>query len=325
MNPEDIIFKRSKKIEGLAVRGPNFDEAINFDEIVNNFKSIGFQASHLHNAASIVKEMYSEKDITIFFGFTSNAVSCGLRDYIRWMVKSKKIDVLITTAGGVEEDIIKLYGDFIIGSWNVNDVKLREDGINRTGNVFVPNDLYVEFEGFMNKLFTRLLKEKDIWTPKEFVYEIGKELESFANKDESYIYHAYKNNIPMYCMTLLDGSIGDMLFFFNQNREQKLKIEVFMDDSELKKIAINAKKTGGIMLGGGTAKHQFNNTNLFREGLDYAVYITTANLWDGSVSGAVSSEGQSWGKVSAKAKHIDVICDFTIAFPILFYMVFRNK
>lgn len=322
-NAEDIILKKSKKINGIAVKGPSFDNGLDIDQIIDNFGSIGFQASHLNDGINALKEMYTEKEITVFLGFTSNAISCGIREYIRWIVKNKKADVLITTAGGVEEDVIKLFGDFIMGSWNVDDVKLREDGINRTGNVFVPNNLYVEFEGFMTKLFTRLLKEKETWTPKEFVYQMGKDLEDFENKDESYIYWAYKNKIPMYCMTLLDGSIGDMLYFFNQNREKKLKIEVFMDDAELKRIAINAKKTGGIMLGGGTAKHQFNNTNLFREGLDYAIYITTANLWDGSVSGAISSEGQSWGKVSANAKHVDVICDFTIAFPLIFYSVFK--
>lgn len=43
----------------------------------------------------------------IFLGYTSNLVSSGIREVIRFLVQHKMVDVLVSTAGGVEEDFIK--------------------------------------------------------------------------------------------------------------------------------------------------------------------------------------------------------------------------
>ena len=44
----------------------------------------------------------------IFLGFTSNLISSGVREHIRYLVQHKMVDVVVTTAGGVEEDLIKV-------------------------------------------------------------------------------------------------------------------------------------------------------------------------------------------------------------------------
>jgi len=44
----------------------------------------------------------------IFLGFTSNLISSGVREHIRYLVQHKMVDVIVTTAGGVEEDLIKV-------------------------------------------------------------------------------------------------------------------------------------------------------------------------------------------------------------------------
>ena len=44
----------------------------------------------------------------IFLGFTSNLISSGVREHIRYLVQHRMVDVLVTTAGGVEEDLIKV-------------------------------------------------------------------------------------------------------------------------------------------------------------------------------------------------------------------------
>jgi deoxyhypusine synthase len=44
---------------------------------------------------------------TIFLGYTSNMISCGMREYIRFLVQHKMVDCLVSTAGGIEEDFIK--------------------------------------------------------------------------------------------------------------------------------------------------------------------------------------------------------------------------
>ena len=75
------------------------------------------------------------------------------------------------------------------------------------------------------------------------------------------------------------------------------------------------------MLGGGISKHHVIWWNQFREGLDYAIQITTAVEWDGSLSGARVREAISWGKVKESAKQITIPGDVTVILPLLFSFV----
>ncbi|MEM4141489.1 MAG: deoxyhypusine synthase family protein, partial [Thermoplasmata archaeon] len=81
------------------------------------------------------------------------------------------------------------------------------------------------------------------------------------------------------------------------------------------------KKTGALMIGGGISKHHTIWWNQFKGGLDYAIYITTAVEYDGSLSGARTREAISWGKIKQKAKHITVEGDATVLLPIIVSMI----
>ena len=105
-----------------------------------------------------------------------------------------------------------------------------------------------------------------------------------------------QNKIPVFCPALTDGSLGDMMFF-NNYRNPGFTIDILRDLTKINKIAIKAKKTGMIILGGGVIKHHICNANLMRNGADYAVYINTADEYDGSDSGARPDEAVSWGKI----------------------------
>ena len=144
--PKDIILKESEEIKGLDVEGPWLEDDINLANIINDYyEKIGFQATHLGKAVKIWKKIEEIKksgddEITVFMGYTSNIVSSGLREIIAYLAKHKKMDVIVTTAGGVEEDFIKCLKPFIIGDWDLKGAYLREKGINRIGNILVPND-----------------------------------------------------------------------------------------------------------------------------------------------------------------------------------------
>ena len=270
-----------------------------------------------------------DNEITVFMGYTSNIVSSGLREIIAHLAKFKKMDVIVTTAGGVEEDFIKCLKPFVIGDWDLKGAYLREKRINRIGNILVPNDRYVEFEKYMMEFFKRLdekqEKENKIISASEFCYELGKFMDEKLDdaKEKSIIYWAYKNNIPIFCPAITDGSIGDMLYFYKIENKSNLKIDVAEDIVKLNDIAVYSKKTACIVLGGSLPKHSIINANLFREGTDYAIYITTAVPWDGSLSGAPPEEGVSWGKIQAKADYVEVWADASLVFPILVYGVFK--
>jgi deoxyhypusine synthase len=303
------------------VRGYDFNGAFDATKFFASFYNTGFQATELAKAITILKEMREEKAV-IFLGFTSNMASCGVRDIITWLCKEKLIDVLVTTIGGVEEDIIKCLKPFVLGSYDAPGRVLRDHGINRTGNIFIPNDRYLYFERFLNPFLERInneyTKQGKIITTRQFCSELGKEI----NNEESIYYWCHKNNIPVFCPAPTDGSIGDLIFFFKQ-KHPEFKMDLTDDIVDITKIALNAEKTGIIALGGSVPKHHIANANLFREGADYAIYLTTATEYDGSNAGANIQEAMSWGKVKPEAKHVKVVGDAAITFPLLVAGAFK--
>ena len=330
---KERILKEAKTLEGWPeIKGYDFEGKFDFENFFKSYMNTGFQATTLAQSIEIIKNMQKENAI-IFFGFTSNMGTCGIRENIKYLTKYKKIHVLGSTVGAIEEDIIKCFKPFVIGDYRAPGKILREDGINRTGNIFVPNDRYLYFERFMNKFLDRIYsnqkKTNSIIDIEEFVYELGHELDlqKVKNRDESFTYWAYKNKIPFYCPALLDGSVGDMVYFFKKNYPD-FKIDTSDYIVKLTDTSINAKKLGLILIGGSVPKHMFANAALFRDGAEFAVYINTGLEMEGSNAGAPIDEAVSWGKIAPDAQKIKVEVEASIVFPLIVagaFKLFDNK
>lgn len=285
-------------------------------ELAGKMEHLGFQATHLGHGIRIIKKMRKQKALTILT-FTSNMVSSGLREVFAWIVKNKLVDLIITSVGSIEEDVMKTKKPFLLGDFSLDDAELNKKGINRIGNILVPSDRYCDFEDiiqpFFSKLLDRQLSTGKMISPSELIYELGKDL-----KDESSIlYWASKNKIPIYCPAITDGAMGLQLYFFKQ-KHPTFGIDVTADMVEAGKRVLNADKVGAIILGGGIAKHQAIGMNILREGLDYAVYVTTATPGDGSLSGARPSEAKSWSKLKTDADNVCIEGEATLVVPLLF-------
>ncbi len=319
---KENVLRESEEPQGLAIKGYDFNQGIDYEKILASFSSTGFQASQLSKAIEIIKKMRKEK-CTIYLGYTSNMVTSGLRDIFCYLTEHKMVDIIVTTAGGVEEDIIKCIKPFLLGQFEANGKDLREKGINRTGNIFVPNSRYVEFEKFMVPLLEKMNEEQKngtVITPSEFISRLGKEI----NNKESIYYWCHKNNIPVFCPALTDGSIGDMIYFFSY-KHPEFKIDIARDMRKLNDLTLEAKKTGLIILGSGVIKHHILNTNMLRNGSNYAVYINTSAEYDGSDAGARPDEAVSWGKILPGSESIKVFGDATILFPLIVAQTFSKK
>ncbi len=149
------VLRDSEEVKGISVKGYDFNNGVNYEKMLDSYASTGFQATHFAKAEGIIKKMINDK-ATIFLGVSSNIVTSGVRETIRYLVEKKKIDVFVTTAGGIEEDLIKCLGDFKIGSFSASGELLREEGINRTGNILIPNTRYVEFEKFLVPILEKI-------------------------------------------------------------------------------------------------------------------------------------------------------------------------
>jgi deoxyhypusine synthase len=310
------------KLDLPYVAGYDFDQEFNFDSFLASLGTTGAQATHLAHAIDIIRQMREDK-CTIYLGYTSNMVSSGLRDVFRYLVKHKMVDVIVTTAGGVEEDIIKCLEPFYIGEFEASGAALREKGVNRIGNILVPNNHYVKFEKFLVPLLNQMADEEKASgksvTPSEFIATLGREI-----ADERSIYYwAHKNDIPVFCPALVDGSIGDMIYFFLYKRPE-FTLDTAADVKKMNDITMMAEKTGLIILGSGVVKHHICNSNMMRNGADYAVYINNSQEFDASDAGARPDEAVSWGKILPGAKTVKVFGDATILFPLVVAAAFRK-
>nr|CEO86980.2 homospermidine synthase [Crotalaria spectabilis] len=345
------VFKESENLEGKCakIEGYDFNRGINYSQLLKSLVNTGFQASNLGDAINVVNQMLDwrlsdepitegssqkERDLNyrksitckVFLGFTSNLISSGVREIIRFLAQHRLVDVIVTTTGGIEEDFIKCLGPTYKGDFALRGAELRSKGLNRIGNLLAPNGNYCKFEDWIIPIFDQLLKEQNeekvTWTPSKIIARLGKEI----NNESSYLYWAYKNNIPVFCPGLTDGSIGDMLYF-HSFKSPGLVVDIVQDVRAMDGEVVHAspRKTGMVLLGGGLPKHHICNANMMRNGADYAVYINTAQEFDGSDSGARPDEAISWGKIRESAKTSKVHCDATIAFPLLVAETFAPR
>lgn len=337
---KEAVLKRSENIPENTpiVKGYDWNQGIDYSKLFESYVNTGFQATNLGLAIREINQMLDcrqqplkpeEADLhetdefirrkhscTIFLGFTSNLVSSGLRETLRFLVEHQMVDCVVTTAGGVEEDFIKCLAPTYMGSFELSGRDLRDRGINRIGNLLVPNDNYCKFEDWLMPLLDEMVEEQKtkgmIWSPSRIIQRLGERI----NDTSSIYYWAAKHKIPVFCPALTDGSLGDMMYF-HSFRHPGLVVDILSDLRRLNTMAVKATKSGMIIIGGGIIKHHICNANLMRNGADYSVFINTASEFDGSDSGARPDEAISWGKIKKEASPIKVYAEATLVVPII--------
>lgn len=296
-------------------------ESINFSGLIKQMENAGgFSAKNLALAVSILEDMNKDKDCVKFFSFPACIIATGLRGAIAQMIEKGLVDIIITTCGSLDHDLARAHGgDYFHGSFELDDAKLHDSGINRLGNILVPNESYgIILEKKMKPILEELTKEKNEWSGRELIHEFGKRLDD----KNSILYQASQKNIPVYVPGITDGAFGTNLVWFSQ--DHNFKIDILKDERELADTAFKNKKTGALVIGGGISKHHVIWWNQFKGGLDYAVYITTATQYDGSLSGARVKEAVSWGKVKEKARYVTVDGDATIILPVILAALYEK-
>jgi deoxyhypusine synthase len=311
---DNVIPGSDEELDTADVRGYDFRGDFDFFEMLDSYATTGFQATHLAEAVDITKQMH-EHDAKIYLTLTSNIVSSGLREVVAHLLREDLVDVVITTSGSITEDVIKTAKPFKMGEWDADEAALRERGINRLGNIFVPSDRYVWLEEYLNDFFEEFFAEEKIRTPTDFAYELGETLDD----EDSILKNAADNDIPIFCPALTDAEVGNFLYYYRQGYDSEVGIEILDDYDSLIEEGLLADTTGLISVGAGVPKHHAIMTNLFRGGADYAVYISTGMEGDGSLSGAPPEEAVSWGKIKdeEETNHAQIEAEATLVFPLL--------
>jgi len=311
---------KRKKVEDIQLK-----KGMNTDELIKELnESGGFTAKKVAIGVDILENMIKEKNCIRFLSFPACICATGTRGIIKELLKRKLFDVVITTAGTLDHDLARVWRDYYHGSFMVDDKELHKEGVNRLGNIFIPNECYgTILEEKMQPILHSIGDKKQKWSTKELVWEFGKQLEREKNGKDSILYWAWKNKIPIFVPGITDGAFGSQLWMYYQEHRD-FNIDLLKDEQDLSDIVFNAKKSGTLVIGGGISKHHTIWWNQFRDGLDYAVYITTAVEYDGSLSGAKTREAISWGKVKEKADNVTIEGDATVLLPLMISALFER-
>ena len=219
-------------------------------DLVSGYKELGYQSIELAKASETIIKM-KKASAKIYFTFTANMVTSGLRGFFAQLIKLKLVDVIVTTAGSIEEDIMKAIGEkFVIGDFYSDDVALHEKGTNRVGNLYVTNESYCNFENTMKPLLDKAYAKQKRWSGSDLLKEIGLQLKD----EDSILYQAAKNDIPVFCPGITDGAIGFHLFMYQQKHDDFI-IDIVKDFKNSLLFTSHDDIKGLISLGGGISKH----------------------------------------------------------------------
>ena len=274
----------------------------------------GFEAVNLSTGLEILSEMIPDEKCVKFISFVGAVISTGLRGIIKDMIKNNWFNVAITTCGALDHDIARHYSHYKEGSFSMDDRELADQDIHRLGNVLVPMKSYgplieEKMQEFLEEEYQKGVKEM---SSADVCKMIGRHL-----GEDSFLYWAFKNNVDVVVPGIMDGAVGSQIWMFSQ-KHNDFKLNLLEDANLLSGIIFKAEKSGALMIGGGISKHHTLWWNQYREGLDYAFYITTAQEFDGSLSGALVREAISWGKVTQKARETTLHAEVTTILPFIY-------
>ena len=359
----DSVMKIDAQMDDpTPVKGYNFEGGVDYAKLFGSMRTTGLQASNFALAVDEINKMIECKlkkidldapevtesarryqevldtlgkaddyyaqcqltNCTIFLGYTSNMISSGVRESILFLAKNRMIDCIVTTTGGIEEDFMKCMAPSFMDKFEYDGVDSRLRGLNRIGNMYVPNDNYRLFESWLLDILDKMLDEQKEnhtnWTPSKLIHRLGKEI----NHPESVYYWCYKNRIPVFCPAITDGAIGDTLFYHSFKRPG-IKIDLVEDIQRMNSLPLFAVNTAAIILGGGTPKHHILNANCMRNGVNFSVFVNTGQYFDGSDSGAKPEEALSWAKIRLNATPVKIHCEASLVFPLLVAETFAKK
>jgi deoxyhypusine synthase len=298
----------------------------NVIKLVDSMEKMAFSARDLSRAANIYDRMLNDKDCTVILTLAGSLFSAGLKKVVYDMIANNMVDAIVSTgAVMVDQDFFEALGfKHYLGTPFVDDNVMRDLHIDRIYDTFIDEDELRICDETTQKIFDSL--EHRPYSSREILWNFGKYLEDNGGPkvDDSVIYAAYKNNVPIFVPAFSDCSAGfGMIVHQTNNPESHVSIDSGKDFLELTHVKLNSKETGILMIGGGVPKNFTQDIVVAADILTenapmhkYAIQITVADVRDGALSSSTLKEASSWGKVETTFEQM-VYSEATIAMPLV--------
>jgi len=294
--------------------------------LVDAMEKMAFSARDLNRAAKIYDMMLKDKECAVILTLAGSVFSAGLKKIVHDLIANKMVDAVVSTGAlMVDQDFFEALGfKHYIGTPFVDDNVMRDLHIDRIYDTFIDEDELRICDDTTEKIFNSL--EPRPYSSRELLWNFGKYLEENGGPkvDDSVIYAAYKNNVPLFVPAFSDCSAGFGIVVHQHNNPDKhVSFDSGKDFLELTQIKLHNKETGIFMIGGGVPKNFTQDIVVAAEILTddapmhkYAIQITVADVRDGALSSSTLKEASSWGKVETTYEQM-VYSEATLAMPLI--------
>jgi deoxyhypusine synthase len=302
------------------------NDEMTVSDLLAEYGNAGLGAGRLHEAADIYAEMLAD-DVTNIFGLAGAMVPAGMRRVVADLLREGHIDALVTTGATLTHDSIEAIGgkhhhgqeESAGRSRREHDERLREEGVDRIYDVYLPQEHFVTFETHLREeVFPELEGTVSI---QQFTEQLGRANAAVNNRENvdeapGIAAVAAANDVPVYCPAVQDSVLGLQAWLHSQLTE--FSLDALSDMQGLNDIAYESERAGAMVVGGGVPKNYVLQTMLVApDAYDLAVQLTTDPEHTGGLSGASLDEARSWGKLDPGARNATVVGDATITFPLL--------
>jgi deoxyhypusine synthase len=301
-------------------------------DLADEYAHSGIGGKTVHQAVDITTEMFGDEETTVFMGLAGAMVPAGMRRIVADLIRDGHVDVLVTTGANLTHDTIEAIGgkhhhgrtgphDDPDTSERDHDEQLRDEGVDRIYNVYLPQEHFAAFESHLRDEVFPPLAEEGIVSIRRLTEELGRANAAVNERDDvdeapGIAATAFEEDVPIYCPAVQDSVLGLQSWMYSQTSDFSLDALADMDD--LTDRAFESENAGALVVGGGVPKNYVLQTMLVApDAYDYGVQLTMDPPQTGGLSGATLDEARSWGKLEKAARNVSVYADATITLPLV--------
>ncbi|MBN1424352.1 deoxyhypusine synthase [Candidatus Fermentibacteria bacterium] len=292
-----------------------------------------YNAARLKEACRLLAREVLTPGVTVGWTISGALTPAGLgRSCLVPLMQAGWVDWLVATGANLYHDLHQALDlPLMAGRPNLDDRKLREEGLVRIYDIVMPYDVLLSTDTFVRSTLEHV-PPQPLTTPQLHAILGRAAAEARLARGVAHatvLEAAAELSVPVFCPAPGDSSIGMNLAALSLQGKGP-SLDVAGDVNYSAAIVWDAKRAGQsavVIIGGGTPKnfalqtepHLQEVLGLADVGHDFMVQITDARPDTGGLSGATPSEAVSWGKINPDEldRTVVVYLDATVALPLL--------
>ncbi len=304
-------------------------------QLLDSMAMTGFQGRRLGEVVKVWETACRTENTVIFLGLAGSLSTTGQSEIVKFLIRNRFIDVLVSTGANITEDLVEALGaNYYMGEPNLDDSELFKAGIYRFHDVLVRDVDYFKMEKMLADFMAQLDRTK-VYSSAKFLNQLGAWLD--GKGVNGILTEAWRSGVPVFSPALVDSGMG-VAYLLNKYRHGegfKLLIDHFADYELIVKIKAKFADSAAIFIGGGVPKDFIQLAAVAVDVLlsgdlskyrphRFAAQITTDSPHWGGLSGATLDEAKSWGKESPDSMTVQCFCDATIGLPLVAHALYEK-